>query len=189
MPKIGVFIDNSNVFRSLVNMKSNDPEWECLYDPLKLSRKIAGNRELVNISFHCTNPPAYLMKSDEDGGNEEARFKHRRAKQYYSAIEKMDLMEVKYGSLKFDSDGVPREKGLDTALSIAMSNGAVFDEYDVAVLVANDGDYLPAIEIVKKLGKKVELVYFKNGLSMNLKKLADVSRRARRSWFERIELT
>ena len=61
---------------------------------------------------------------------------------------------------------------------------AALGQYDTAILVANDGDYLSAITNAKKLGKRVELLFFRGYLSGALKKSCDLTRRARKSFFE-----
>src|SRR3989344_8620394 len=50
--KVAVFIDNSNVFRNLHNLKIVDSSWVCFYNPLKLAQKLAGSRELVHVGFY-----------------------------------------------------------------------------------------------------------------------------------------
>lgn len=176
--KVAVFIDNSNTFKNIKRIREADPDWVCLYDPLKLAQKLAGNRELVSVRFYCVQPPAYLLKEDE----EHIR-KYKIAMKYYAAVEKLPLVEVKYGDLR-GIRGEMKEKNVDTQISIDLVTGAAFNKFDVAILVSSDGDCVSAVENVKKFGKKVELVFFKGSISMNLKKSCDVPRRARRSYFQ-----
>jgi hypothetical protein len=63
---------------------------------------------------------------------------------------------------------------------------AALDEYDVAILISNDGDYKSAIENTKKFNKKIENLFFKGSLSMSIDGLCDIKRRARRSFFVKI---
>jgi len=51
-----------------------------------------------------------------------------------------------------------REKGIDVLLAVDMVKGAMRDDYDVAVLVSEDSDLLPAVEAVVEVGKRVEVV-------------------------------
>src|SRR3989338_3019113 len=82
--KVAVFIDNSNVFRSLHDLKIADQSWICFYNPLKLAEKLAGNRELVHVGFYCARPPSYLLEEGEKGIK-----KHSTTLRYYTAIEKL----------------------------------------------------------------------------------------------------
>jgi len=55
-----------------------------------------------------------------------------------------------------------------------MLSHAFRDNYEIAVLVAGDGDYLPVVEEVQRLGKLVFLLFFENeGLNAKLKLAAD----------------
>jgi uncharacterized LabA/DUF88 family protein len=67
-----------------------------------------------------------------------------------------------------------KSKGVDITLSKDLLLNAFFDNYDVAVLIAGDGDYVPLVEEVKRLGKVVYLVFFeKEGLSPDLHMAVD----------------
>ena len=179
--KVAVFIDNSNVFHDIKQIKESDPEWVCLYDPLKLSQKLTGSRELAQVSFYCVRPPAYLLKD-----NKKSRERYKTTNRYYAAIEKLPLVKVKYGDLK-GSKGSLQEKNVDTQLAIDMTKGAAFGQYDTAILISGDGDCKSAVDAVKEFNKKIELVFFRGSISMNLKQSCDVIRRARRSYFQPLD--
>lgn len=181
--KVAVFIDNSNVFRNLHDMKTTDPSWVCFYNPLKLAEKLVGNRELVHIGFYCVRPPAYLLEEGEKGIE-----KHSTALQYYTAIEKLSpLLQVKYGDLR-GSKGNLQEKNVDTQLATDMVTMAALGKFDTAILISNDGDYVSAVKNVKEsFLKKVEVLFLMNRLSMALRQVCDITRRARRSHFEKLE--
>src|SRR5262245_6026602 len=53
-----------------------------------------------------------------------------------------------------------RSKGVDIALTKDMLSHAFLNNYDAAVLVAGDGDYMPLVEEVKRLGKIVYVAFF-----------------------------
>jgi len=62
-----------------------------------------------------------------------------------------------------------RSKGVDIALTTDLLSGAYNNNFDRAVLVAGDGDYVPLINEVKRLGKVVHVLFFENeGLSDDL---------------------
>jgi len=59
--------------------------------------------------------------------------------------------------------GVFRECGVDASIVSQMLVGAHRDFYDVAILVASDSDFFPAIEIIQnKFGKKVMYSHYIN---------------------------
>lgn len=53
-----------------------------------------------------------------------------------------------------------RSKAVDISLAVDMLHHAQADHYDVAVLLAGDGDYIPLIRAVKRLGKLVWVGFF-----------------------------
>jgi len=145
------------------------------------AEKLAGNRKLVYTGFYCVRPPSYLL----NGSAEEQR-KYNMAQKYYERIQKLPDVSVKFGYLK-GSKGNLQEKNLDTQLSCDMVAMAALNKYDVAILIANDGDYKSAIENTKLFNKKIENVFFKGSLSMSIDGLCDVKRRARRSFFVKLQ--
>ena len=48
-----------------------------------------------------------------------------------------------------------KEKAADVLLAVEMYRLAVNDEYDAAYLLSADGDFTPAVQAVRELGKKV----------------------------------
>ena len=70
-----------------------------------------------------------------------------------------------------------KAKGVDIALTKDMLSHAFLGNYEVALLVAGDGDYVPLVEEVKRLGKRVHLCFFDrgSGLCQDLKLASDAS--------------
>jgi uncharacterized LabA/DUF88 family protein len=56
-----------------------------------------------------------------------------------------------------------------------MIKGAFKNSYDSAILVSGDGDFVPAVRIVREEGKEVENFYFKRSASTNLRRNCDKS--------------
>lgn len=68
-----------------------------------------------------------------------------------------------------------KAKGVDIALAKDFLSHAFPHNYDVAVLVAGDGDYVPLITEVKRLGKVVYVAFFNDyGLATELRLAADM---------------
>ena len=137
--RVAVFIDNSNVFHHIYDIRKADKSWVALYNPLILAQKLAGNRNLVFVGFYCVRPPSYLLS-----GSQEEQKKYNLTQRYYGQIEKLPNVSIKFGDLK-GTKGQLQEKNLDTQLATDMVAMAAFDKYDVAILVSNDGDYKSAI--------------------------------------------
>lgn len=61
----------------------------------------------------------------------------------------------KLESLMSEETYVYKEKRVDVNLAVDMVARAMKNEFDVAYLVSADGDFVPAVEIVRETGKKV----------------------------------
>ena len=67
-----------------------------------------------------------------------------------------------------------RSKAVDITLATDMLSHGHRDNYDVAVLFAGDGDYVPLVEEVQRLGKVVYVGFFKgSGLNNDLQLASD----------------
>jgi uncharacterized protein (TIGR00288 family) len=79
-------------------------------------------------------------------------------------------------------------KGVDIALTKEMLSHAFRGNYDAVALVAGDGDFVPLVEEVKRLGKVVHVWFFneEHGLSRTLQLAADaftdLGARFERTW-------
>lgn len=66
-------------------------------------------------------------------------------------------------------------KRVDISLAVDMLAHAARKNYEIAVLVAGDEDYVPLVEAVKGEGRRVVLWFVSNGLSPALRRAADYS--------------
>jgi uncharacterized LabA/DUF88 family protein len=66
-----------------------------------------------------------------------------------------------------------QSKGVDIALTKDMLSHAFRDNYDAAVLVSGDGDYVPLVEEVKRLGKQVIVNFIAQWTNPDLRLAAD----------------
>ena len=60
-------------------------------------------------------------------------------------------------------------------MAVDMVENAYENNFDVAILVSGDGDFIPAVHSIKKKDKSVINVYFKNSSSRNLKNFCNNS--------------
>ena len=73
----------------------------------------------------------------------------------------------------FKKDKGKGSKRVDISLATDMLSHAFRKNYDVAVLVAGDEDYIPLVEAVKAEGRRVVLWFVENGLNHALRRKAD----------------
>ena len=106
---------------------------------------------------------------------------------YYTSVRgddsKLSSVKVQLWQLGFHPevfkrpDAQRKAKGVDIALTKDVLSHAYLGNYDVAVLYAGDGDYVPLVQEVKRLGKVVCVAFFDSpdsGLSQELKLSADI---------------
>jgi uncharacterized LabA/DUF88 family protein len=69
-----------------------------------------------------------------------------------------------------------KSKGVDITLTIDMLSHAFLDNYEAAVLIAGDADYVPLVDEIKRRGKNIYIAFFEgagSGLSADLRLRAD----------------
>jgi uncharacterized LabA/DUF88 family protein len=71
------------------------------------------------------------------------------------------------------SSRATKTKGVDIALTKDMLSHAFRGNYESAILVAGDGDYVPLVEEVKRLGKRVHVRFMEEYTDGELKLSAD----------------
>jgi len=64
------------------------------------------------------------------------------------------------------ASGAAKSKGVDITLTKDMLSHAFLNNYEAAVLIAGDADYLPLIEEVKRRGKTVCVAFFGPGFGL-----------------------
>lgn len=87
---------------------------------------------------------------------------------YMKKVRDNDFVEVRLGRLKTDHSGARRQKGVDTLIAIDMVSMAYENQYDVAVLLAGDDDFLDVVKAVKNAGKNVYGAFFLGHVSEEL---------------------
>jgi hypothetical protein len=108
-----------------------------------------------------------------------------RAYYYTSAVgdgDKIASVRQQLRALEFDPQvfkkptGSAKSKGVDITLTKDVLAHAFQDHYDIAMLFAGDGDYVPLIEEVKRRGKNVYVGFFARpglGLAEEVRLVAD----------------
>lgn len=86
---------------------------------------------------------------------------------------KENLWKLGFAPQVFKKDAQKKAKGVDITLTKDMLAHAFRGDYEVAVLFAGDGDYVPLVEEVKRAGKLVHVFFFADGLNPSLKLAAD----------------
>lgn len=98
---------------------------------------------------------------------------------YHSRVEQLLNCSVRTGEigpgLKRGQPANRTQKGVDVLLAVEMLADAQERNYDVAVLVAGDADFVPLVSAVRRLGRRVILGYSAVGVSGELIRAVDAT--------------
>ena len=157
-----IFIDGSNMYHSLkAYFKRTDIDLGCF------SSKLLDKRRLVRMYYYN----AVVGKVEEP-----ERFKDQ--EKFFKSVAAIPYTELRLGRLVYTNqwpNSPPFEKGVDVQLATDMITHAFKNNYDVAILVAGDNDFVGALQAVKDNGKHVEVALF--GLERTSRQLRDVADR------------
>ncbi len=155
--KVMIFIDGSNIFRSCrqLNFKISYEKF------LSILRK---DRNVIRAYYYS----GIKSKSQEKG-------------KFFKMLKGLGV-EIKTKLLK-KRDVTCRscgeitntfvEKGIDASLSTDLLWHAFQRSYDTGIVVSADADFIPPIERVRDLGRRIELWAFKHALGKELKNKVD----------------
>ncbi len=151
--RVMIFIDSSNLFHACKAFRQGfKMDYEKLRDVLSAGRK------MIRTYFYASFNP------------ENKEIKERQTR-FYNALQEKGF-HVVTKPLRKRNDGLI-EKGIDIALAVDMLSLGFHKAYDVAILVSGDGDFIPAVNVIKSLGLRVEVAMFMNALNPDLKRIAD----------------
>ena len=158
--RVTIFIDGSNLYHSLKNHFGRTD-----LDIGKFCRKMLGRRKLSRIYYY--NAKVGFKEEPE-------RFKQQQS--FFAGVNAIPYSELRLGRLVYTNwpNVPPYEKGIDVQLATDMITHSFKGNYDVAILVAGDNDFVGALQAVKDNGKHVEVALFgRAGSSWQLRKSAD----------------
>jgi uncharacterized LabA/DUF88 family protein len=155
-----IFIDGSNMYHSLKNyFRRTD------LDIGRFSNRLLDKRRLVRVYYY--NAKVGLKEEPE-------RYKDQQ--KFFDGIAAVPYTELRLGRLVYNNwpGSPPYEKGVDIQLATDMITHSFKNNYDVAILVAGDTDYVGALQAVKDNGKNVEVALFgRERTSMQLRNVSD----------------
>ena len=156
--KAMVFIDGENLAIQFTKLREGvEPRVDVVYEPnifvwSKLAQAKHTACEIVRRYYYT------CIKGDEP--------------KIDSIIDQLKQLGIEAPRVfKKKKDG--RSKRVDITLATEMLSHAHRKNYDIAVLVAGDEDYVPLVEAVQAEGGRVVLWFFKEGLSPNLHRAVD----------------
>lgn len=165
--RVAIFIDGSNLYHALrANFKRYDLNFA------EFAYKLCGQRRLFRVYYY--NVLQEPSQRPED---------HRDQQQFLDVLRNVPYLEIRLGTTKL-AQGIPVEKGIDIMLATDMLHFAWTNLYDTAILVSGDGDFAYTLQVVKNIGKHVEVAYFESGTSKDLLDVADKRQLLDRAFFK-----
>lgn len=158
--RVMIFIDGSNLYHSLKGFfKRTD------LDMGKFSQKLLEKRRLVRIYYY-----------NAEVGRKEEPERYKDQQKFFASVNAVPYLELRLGHLVYNNwpGSPPYEKGVDIQLATDMITHSYKNNYEVAILVTGDSDYVGALQAVKDNGKNVEVALFgKEQTSRPLRAVAD----------------
>ena len=156
--RVAIFIDAGNMFHG-----SNYLKVKINYK--KLINLLKRDRWLLRGYFYTGIPTPDLNLPQE------YREQLKKQRNFLNELQNIGI-KVKTMPLKKTPEGFI-EKGVDILLATDMIVLAYNNAYDTAILVSGDSDYIPVVEMIQQLGKRVENATFKRTSSYELRKVCD----------------
>lgn len=153
--QVMVFVDGGYL-REYIKKKWGSQELAT--GPLQsLTRKLIEYVQFGNIYGELIRTYYYDAIVDEKEKDE-----RERQNEFFDTLRTLPSCTVRLGRLKTVRKEPRRQKGVDILMAIDMLTKAYENHYDIAILVAGDGDFVDLVEAVKDAGKRVYGAYIKD---------------------------
>lgn len=147
MEKVYVYIDGGNLYWNLKEMGAAGMN----FDFKSFIDSFVRERELAGVRY-------YVGQIHPEDGNEQSQKLHRLQQVLFSKLKKLGFYIVR-GKLKKSGNNYV-EKGVDVRIGIDLVEGSYENRYDTAILITSDADLSPAIQMVVRKNKKIEVIGF-----------------------------
>ena len=164
MERIMVFIDGSNLYHLLKGIYGTSKNLS-EFDFSKFVNLLCKDRKLIRTYYY--NGILNQQRDPEQYRKQQRFFGKLRAIQDFEVITCRMQKDVVDGETRYSV------KEDDISIAVDMVKLAFNNAYDAAILVSIDGDFVPAVRVVKETGKKVESVGFVKRFSWHLKQTCD----------------
>jgi uncharacterized LabA/DUF88 family protein len=144
--RVAIFIDSANIYHSACQLGLEPPDYADFLTFLKRQSSSSQTFFYTGIDFTNQHQKRLLL-----------RLKHLDCQ-----IVSKEVIKRADGSCKANLD-----------VELALDLVELADTYDTAILVSGDGDFIPAVERIQRLGKRVEVVGYRATTSQKLIELAD----------------
>lgn len=168
MERVMIFIDGSNFYYGLRDALGTAKIDFDIFDNLLCGQE----RRLVHVHYYNVR-----LRQAVD------KLHYAEQQKFLSVLQSIPHFDVHTGRLvdREREENCPKcghqycvsyqtEKGVDVFLAVDMLSYAFDNQYDTAILVSQDGDFVPAVAEVKRLRKRVQNAEFSHRLPSYLSK-------------------
>jgi uncharacterized LabA/DUF88 family protein len=162
MVNISIFIDGNNFYHGLKYIYKNSKKL-IDFNFEKFSNFLTKDNKIINIFY-------YNASLDKDKNSD----KYDSQKRFFEKLKEIPnfnlvLCKLLKRRVKDSDEYYYVIKEDDIHMAVDIMEGACNNEFDVAIIVSGDGDFVPVVEAIQKRGKIVENIYFRKTSSRNLK--------------------
>ena len=166
-----IFIDGQNFFYGC-NSYEKGFTWD-YYKLIAVLSNLVPSRRLVQVFYYASIAPIDPNRPDDS-------IRYRKQQMFYNVLRqrcKTEIKETKVQSVECPNCKItfkrPKEKGVDVALAADLLLYGMTGDYDVAIVVSGDSDYIP---VLKKLGERkrgiqAEIAQFAGQVGYDLRNL------------------
>ncbi len=166
--RVAIFIDGSNHYHIVKDMfKDKVSPNDFNFD--KFVRYLVNGRKLIRTYYYSA--PLDI------GFDQETYMKQQKFFDKLRRIQNFKLVLCRMQKVKIDGKTIYQVKEDDIHLAVDMVKLAYNNAYDTAILVSSDGDFVPAVQAVKEVGKNVENIGFETKFSYHLRRECDKFRK------------
>ncbi|NMB87311.1 MAG: NYN domain-containing protein [Chloroflexi bacterium] len=189
MSKIMIFIDGTWLYSNSARLCDSygDPDFRIDFGKLphvlasEVSRHLGPNEVDVIRTYLFGSYAANYDLRDEDSVNRRRDFFDMLREEYHYEVETYPINYMGRRVRKMDRDPrdpfEPKEKCVDISLATAvLYYAAIPNAYDIAVVVVGDRDFIPMLQNVRRLGKRVAIASIKNSCAPEFADPSDESR-------------
>ena len=163
MVRISVFIDGANFCYGVKSIKERYSDFN--FDFEKYIKELTKGGQLIDVYYFTAtlkqtpNPTIYAKH--------QKMLTRLKNAGYHIVLCKRKRRIDKDGNVKHQI------KEDDIRLALQMQKDAYDNKYDTALLFSGDGDFVPLPEYLKEKGKKMEIVYFDDSISISLLRVCE----------------
>ncbi len=166
--KVYVYIDGGNLYHNLKQTGFSSMN----FDFQKFVKSFVGKRTLEGVRY-------YIGQIKPIDGDKKSQELHKHQQILFEKLKKAGFYIVR-GRIR-QIGKIFTEKGVDVRIGIDLVEGAYENRYDRAILISSDGDLAPAVEMVTRKGKKVEIVGFEHKPSYSLMQKTNIYHSVKKS--------